>query len=292
MVRFPSSRLHYCWFVPFFCGCSERKNTDPTGARIKGGNGQMIVTDNPSKACQSCHEDIYKAWKESDHHHANRLFALEDWRQAFEPRKYVAQGGDVSTFYLDPDSGKAVIETLGSDGNVHGFTPDMVLAHRPLVQFLIPFPDGRWQTTELAWDVNQGEWFNVYGDEHRRSDEWGHWSQRGMNWNAQCAVCHTSFYSKNYDVTSDAYTSHWDEMGISCQQCHGKMPEHLSNPEAALVVAEKVSDGAYFESCFSCHSRREDITGNFRVGDRFIDHHRLQLPVDERYYFPDGQKQG
>lgn len=277
------------FFAAIFSGCERNGERVSRVAAVSSENGQNIVVAKPSEACKQCHEDIYASWQQSDHANANRLFDLDDWKRAFMPTQYFTQGGDVSRFYVDPKSGKAVIETIGSDGSLKGFTPEMVLAYRPLVQFLIPEAGGRWQTTELAWDVNQHDWFNVYGEEHRQPEEWGHWSRRGMNWNAQCAVCHTSFYSKNYDPASDSYASAWKEMGINCQQCHGEMPEHMANPEADVLPTEKVTDGAYFESCVSCHSRREDLTGHFRIGDRFTDHHRLQLPVSDRYYFSDGQ---
>jgi hypothetical protein len=46
-------------------------------------------------------------------------------------------------------------------------------AVNPLRQFLVPFPRGRYQVTELAYDPNHPDWFNVYGDEDRRPGELG-----------------------------------------------------------------------------------------------------------------------
>lgn len=264
------------------CGGGKRERT-----RLPSANGQSIYTETHSQQCWECHQDIYDSWKQSDHGMANRLFSKSEWQQAFDPTRYFTLHGEVSTFSMQ--NGKATIETLGAEGENADFHPEMVLAHRPMVQFLIPFENGRWQTTELAWDVNANEWFNVYGDQQRRPEEWGHWSQRGMNWNAQCAICHVSHYEKNYDPIRDAYASRWSEMGINCQQCHGEMPVHLAHPEDALVPEETVSMDAYYESCYSCHSRREDLTGQFRIGHEFLDHHRLQLPVSDGLYFPDGQ---
>ncbi len=268
-----------------FTGCQPDGGKTIEGKVSK--NGQRIHRTTPSRICLDCHEDQHMNWRNSDHANANRVFDGKDWEAAFSPTQYYTLDGEISKFFKDGE--KAVIQTVGPKGKIHDYTPEMVLAHRPLVQFLIPFEGGRWQTTELAWDVNSEDWFNVYGDEHRRPEEWGHWSRRGMNWNAQCAVCHTSYYEKNYRVDSDSYESKWKEMGISCQQCHGEMPQHLAFPDEAILEDEMVTQDAYLESCYSCHSRREDLTGNFRIGDRFSDHHRLQFPNQERLYFPDGQ---
>jgi predicted CXXCH cytochrome family protein len=265
----------------FASGCSQDKTV------VSSENGQLIHLGTPSRGCYECHEDIYRSWAKSDHGMANRLFVQEEWQDCFQPARYFVMNGEVST--LSVKNGKATIETLGPKGKIEPFHPEMVLAHRPMVQFLIPFEGGRWQTTELAWDVNEHEWFNVYGEQHRRSEEWGHWSQRGMNWNAQCAICHVSYYEKNYDPIADAYASRWTEMGINCQQCHGDMPVHIANPDDPLIPEELITKDAYFDSCLSCHSRREDLTGSFRAGESYYDHHRLQLPVIESLYFPDGQ---
>jgi len=270
--------------IGLFSGCQPRVDDSTI---VKSANGSDIVLERTSDSCRECHSDIFDNWKMSDHANANRRFVADEWNDAFSPTRYLTMGGVTSVF--ETRNGVASIETIGPDNQRHQYSPEMVLAHRPLVQFLIPFEGGRWQTTELAWDVQQKNWFDVYGDELRRPEEWGHWTQRGMNWNAQCAICHTSAYSKNYDSETDTYASSWKEMGISCQQCHGEMPVHKALPDEPLSAPETLSADAYYESCCSCHSRREDLTGQFRIGDQYSDHHRLQLPVEERYYFPDGQ---
>jgi tetratricopeptide (TPR) repeat protein len=257
--------------------------------KVASHNGSLIHMETPSSHCRECHEDVYESWESSHHYHANDLFKKEEWQEAFGRHQYYPRGGVVSEFYTS--NGKPTIKTRGPNGKSAEFHPEMTLAYDPMVQFLIPSPGGRWQVTELAWDIHEKEWFSVYDDqeEFRSHEDWGSWTGRGMNWNAQCGICHTTHYSKNYDVNTDSYTSHWKEQGIACMQCHGEMREHLKDPEAPLVQSEIVDMASYYQSCYSCHSRREDITGGFRIGDHFSDHHRLQLPIAEYYYFPDGQ---
>ena len=245
--------------------------------------------DTPSERCRGCHQEVYDSWAKSDHFHANDLFRKSEWEKVFNGYRIYVKDERVSEFLVT--KGKPTVRTIGLDGKSHDFHPEMTLAHFPMVQFLVPFPGGRWQVTDHAWDVEKKEWFSVFDreDDNRRPEEWGHWTQRGMNWNAQCGICHTTYFSKNYDIESDSYRSQWKEQGVACLQCHGEMPKHLANPEAPIVEDEQVNQDAYYQSCYSCHSRREDITGGFRIGDQYGDHHRLQLPVSARYYFPDGQ---
>ncbi len=236
----------------------------------------------------SCHQDVYDQWRTSHHALANRTMTATNFAEAFEPPHQHQEGGPVSEIYKTED-GRLIIETLGPDDTIEPFEPEMVLAYDPLIQFLIPFPGGRWQVTELAWDIHNKEWFNVYGYQNRRPEEWGHWSQRGMNWNTQCAECHTSNYAKNYDHVTDAFATTWDQMGISCQQCHGEMEAHLENPVAALIPEEQAVQEAYFDNCITCHSRRENFSGDFKPGDKYFDHFRVQLPVMDQFYHADGQ---
>ena len=265
-------------------GCNKK---DPL--RVASENGSQIYMETPSARCEECHQEVYDRWVESDHFHANDLFRKSEWEKVFNGYRVYVKSGRVSEFLVK--KGEPTIRTIGLDGVSHDFHPEMTLAYSPMVQFLVPFPGGRWQVTDHAWDMQKQEWFSVFDfeDDNRRPEEWGHWTQRGMNWNAQCGICHTTHFSKNYRIESDSYQSEWKEQGIACLQCHGAMPKHLANPDAPISDDEQVSSEAYYQSCYSCHSRREDITGDFRIGDRFEDHHRIQLPVSERYYFPDGQ---
>lgn len=260
-----------------------------SSSAVKSVNGSSIHLETPSTQCIECHQEVHADWAKSHHANANMLFDPEDWAEVFGKRHYIPRPDHVAESYTK--DGKAILKTIGISGEQEEFSPEMVLAYDPMVQFLMPVAGGRWQVTELAWDINEKEWFSVYADEAepRQPNEWGHWTRRGMNWNAQCGVCHTTHYSKNYDPETDSYQSFWREQGISCMQCHGEMPNHLADPEAEITEDEKFDAETQYQACYSCHSRREDITGNFRMGDSYHDHHRIQLPVNERFYFPDGQ---
>jgi len=43
------------------------------------------------------------------------------------------------------------------------------------------------------------------------------------------------------------------------------------------------------DTCGTCHARRSELTGTFRVGDSFFDHYALVIPDETDLYYPDGQ---
>lgn len=247
------------------------------------------VFANDAQSCKTCHVAEFEDWVESHHAHANRLVNFDLDRSAFDPAQSVTIGSYASDFKLDGK--QPVILTMGASGEREHFLPKMALAYMPLRQYLIPFPGGRWQATELAFDPERGDWFNVYGDQDRRPDEWGFWTNRGMNWNSNCASCHMTGYEKNYDIATDSYESKWNEMGVSCTQCHAGMDGHAEAFASGSIFSQSASidPTLIMENCMSCHSRREELRGGFVPGDRYHDFYRLSLPSQPGLYYADGQ---
>ncbi|MGC3958166.1 MAG: ammonia-forming cytochrome c nitrite reductase subunit c552 [Verrucomicrobiota bacterium] len=192
-------------------------------------------------------------------------------------------------------NGSYSITAVGLSRTQEFFRVERVIGHDPLRQMLIPFPGGRLQATELAWDPHAKEWFNVYGTEDRQPGEWGHWTGRGMNWNTMCATCHNTRLRKNYDVTNDAFRTAMAERSVGCESCHGPMKAHnewqYSNKGKNLTdpTIKKLSRDQMFATCAACHSRRGEITGDPKPGDSFFDHHLLSTVDESDLFYPDGQ---
>jgi len=102
-------------------------------------------------------------------------------------------------------NGIASVTSVGLSRRPETHAIARVIGNRPLRQFLIPFPGGRFQTLEASYDPRSNQWFNANGEEDRQPGEWGHWTGRGANWNFMCASCHDTRLQKNYDETSDSY---------------------------------------------------------------------------------------
>jgi tetratricopeptide (TPR) repeat protein len=246
-----------------------------------------------SASCKECHEKAYELWSGSHHGLAERLpNAILD-EAAFVPANAFSHGTQQTA--LLQTNGHYALRTAGLGGSNETFVAERVIGHDPLRQMLVPFPGGRWQATEACWDPRSNEWFNVYGGEDRRPGEWGHWTGRGMNWNSMCATCHNTRLRKNYDSTNDMFRTAMVERGVGCESCHGPMEDHNqwqhANKGRGLKdpTVKRLSRDQMFDTCAACHSRRGEITGDPRPGDRFLDHHLLSIVDESDVFHPDGQ---
>jgi tetratricopeptide (TPR) repeat protein len=209
-------------------------------------------------------------------------------------------------------SNKTFVITTPSGTN-STFVPARAIGVDPLRQYLIPWHGGRFQSTELAFASSVSEWFDVFGQEDRKPGEWGHWTGRGMTWNSMCAACHNTRLRKHYNITTDTYQTSMAEMGVGCEACHGPMAGHASSARnkdsSKIAPTASASQGPGLNStsiigrggsmssenlklmsiCGSCHSRRSELTGEFRPGENFFDHFGLTIPDESETFYADGQ---
>lgn len=245
-----------------------------------------------SASCQECHAEAYEQWAGSHHSLAERLPDAAREERAFAAPPF--QHGSQQTALRKADQQFEII-TAGLNRTQENFRVDRVIGNLPLQQMLIPFPGGRWQATEAAYDPRSNEWFNVYGAEDRQPGEWGHWTGRGMNWNTMCATCHNTRLRKNYDATNDVFHTTMAERSVGCEACHGPMKAHndwqYANQNKGLKdpTIKKLSRDQMFDTCAACHARRGEITGDPRPGDSFFDHHLLSIVDESDLFYADGQ---
>lgn len=195
-----------------------------------------------SSACAGCHPAETAAWSGSHHHLAER-----------EPLP-----GDPPFPHGDP------VRVIGVD---------------PLRQVLLPGEGGRLQVHALAWDPAASEWFSTVADD-RQAGEWGHWTGRGMNWNARCAACHVTGFEKRYDPVGDTFDSRFAEMGLGCEACHGPSSVHAAGgpPPAAPV-----------DGCAPCHASRAELVDAAAPGRPLLDQYAPSYADLGDAWYPDGQ---
>jgi tetratricopeptide (TPR) repeat protein len=268
-------------------GCSR----EPQSAAAPAKAEPLVAAK--SGECRSCHEDIYKAWAQSHHAHAHRpVDAKADAEALGLTRDFALHGVDYQVGWKD--GRPHFSEKRGAAGLPEPYTAEFVLGHTPLVQYIVPAGNGRYQAAELAYDPIKKDWFNVFGDERRQPGEWGHWRGRGMNWNSMCAHCHMTEFRKNYDPVSDKYSTTWREHGVGCHQCHGDFPASHLVPNRKADPAKQTGLTAAGikraqETCAPCHARNELLTGQLHPGGDYNDHYRLTLPTEANVFYPDGQ---
>lgn len=246
-----------------------------------------------SRKCAECHRKEYDEWAGSDHAWAWRYPQAALDAEAFAGQRIKAHGMELE---MQRDAQGNLQMRDVATGKV--YTVGGVIGREPLVQYLLRWKDGGLQTPSAAWDVERKEWFDVFRDDAlqqerggatRKPGEWGHWTGRGMNWESQCAWCHMSGFRKNYDVVTDSFKATWQEPGITCIQCH-KVSATPDAEDGCLVARgdRKLTPEQHDDNCASCHARREELTGNFTVGDKFDEHFRLELPKVPGVFYPNG----
>ena len=267
--------------------------TTPAMPPLLEPEAQVFARYAGSQSCRECHAAQFESWAKSNHGNAERLPNATMDAAAFSPERTFHHGTQQSAAtQLD---GKPAVKTLGFDGKTETYPVARVIGHDPLRQYLVERPGGRVQTLEVAFDPNRNDWFDVYGNEDRTPGEWGHWTGRGMSWNAMCANCHNTRLRKNYDEATDVYHTTMAEMSVGCESCHGPMKAHTEwrkqypQSKEADPTVKKFTRDQNFDTCGSCHARRRELTGDFVPGDSFAQHFQLTTVDESDLYFPDGQ---
>jgi tetratricopeptide (TPR) repeat protein len=274
-----------------------------------------------SDACRECHPAEYAAWRGSHHDLAMQPASADTVLGDFSDALFTHRG--VASRFFRRDGG-FWIETQGGDGQTHQYRVAYTFGVTPLQQYLIGFPDGRYQAFTVAWDTRpaaQGgqRWFHLYPDEDIPPGDELHWTAPAHNWNFACAECHSTRLRKNYDATTDTYRTRWSEIDVACEACHGpggphveaaqtaaggaapypadhalavrlngRGAWHLAPGQSRATLTRPSAGAAEIEVCGRCHSRRSQLSEDYIHGRALADTHRLQL-LSQGYYYPDGQ---
>lgn len=251
-----------------------------------------------SEACVGCHTGAAAAWQGSDHQLAWTLPGPDTVLGDFDAAEFTH--GGVTTRFLTQD-GQYLIETEGADGQRRAFPVVGVAGIRPLQQYLISPEPGRTQAFDIAWDVDARRWYPLYPDQVAPPGDGFHWTGPYKSWEARCAECHATGYSRNYRPETRSYAPKMAEIGVGCEACHGPGAEHVAwaaaptdwMPKAGLTPQGLTVDLAaapdiLVGQCFTCHSRREAmLDGNPLPGTPYHDAYTLSL-LRAGLYHPDG----
>ena len=286
--------LWCCVCVLFLAACGREKEKPYTGESAHWAQEQVPV----SLQCAACHTRQFEDWAGSDHAWAWRQTDAALDAEPFHRQELNAHGATLS-FATTPQGGYRLLQPTAA-GEPRSYEVHSVVGRTPLVQYLVRGERGALQAPSAAWDVLRHEWFDLFAQDERLSAEglaeraagdWGHWLGRGMNWNSQCAWCHMTGFHNRYSEEGDSYDSTWQEPGVTCTQCHRPAPAAdakdgcLVRPEERKLTAEQMHD-----NCASCHARREELDEDFRIGDKFDDHFRLELPILPGVFWPNGMQ--
>ncbi len=250
--------------------------------------------------CASCHQTEHGLWLGSDHDRAMDLATEKTVLGDFNDTSFTNNG--VTTRFFRRD-GKFFVNTDGPDGQFHDYEIKYTFGVRPLQQYMVEFPDGRIQVLRVSWDTRKKEWFEVtppdVPDERLEAGDPLHWTGVMQNWNTTCADCHSTNVHKNYDPKTNTYHTTFNEINVSCEECHGPGSVHvdLANSWSAfwdrnvgygLPRLKGKDSTAQIELCAKCHSRRFQVHEDFRAGESLLDHYQ-PFTLNEGLYHADGQ---
>ena len=71
-------------------------------------------------------------------------------------------------------------------------------------------------------------WFHLHPSERIGHDDPLHWTGPMQNWDHMCAECHATAVRRNYDPSSDRFSTAFAEPGVGCEACHGPARQHVA----------------------------------------------------------------
>ena len=252
-----------------------------------------------SAKCADCHRAAFDDWQGSHHDLAMAEATEETVLGDFNNVTYHdPHNGVTSRFYRE--DGKFMVETEGVDAALQSFEITHTFGVFPLQQYLVPFPGGRLQSLNIAWDSRQHRWYRLPPYDVQGTDDWLHWTKGGQTWNAMCAECHSTRLVKGFDMDANVYNTTWFEIDVGCEACHGPGSRHLqwaSRPPLArpqvqnydlAVRTARLNTQEQVALCAPCHSRRFQLGGNMHDQGELLDKLVPSL-LEQGLYYPDGQ---
>lgn len=270
-----------------------------------------------AKACENCHAEEFKAWQGSHHEramdHVSDASVLGDFSNTV-----FKDAGKANRFFR---KGKEFwVNIQGPDGKFNDYLIKYTFGYTPLQQYMVEFDDGRLQLIPYAWDSREKSaggqrWFNLYPQFNKKHQDF-FWTNTGQNWNYMCADCHSTDVKKNYDLSSNSYSTSYSEINVACEACHGPASEHLQwnkNPLAPYrkkgfardmdkpvkswvkkegfntLKPEHISATDQLLVCAQCHSRRTQISNNNHIAAKDLGERYQQTLITNENYYSDGQ---
>jgi len=285
------------------------------GPRPEAGAGPPAAAFVGRASCAGCHAPQAARFAGSHHDLAMADASAASVLGRFDGTSFTA-AGVTSTFHRR--AGRFFVRTAGPAGEPIDYEVAYTFGVSPLQQYLLAFPDGRYQPFDVAWDARSAaeggqRWFALADAPD--------WSSPWRSWNGACAECHSTGLRKGYDPASGGYATTWEEIDVSCEACHGPGSEHVRIAEQAAAGAappprggrdlladtpdpgrkwafapgattaarvEPRATDAEIESCAPCHARRATLTEGRTADQPLLDTHLPSL-LRAGLYHPDGQ---
>jgi len=278
----------------------------------------------PEADCSACHQKVYMDWQQSDHAKAMNI-ADEDSVLGDFSGVEIEHYSQRATFFVKDH---IYFTELTEGGETRTYQVKYTFGHYPLQQYLIEKNNGRLHVFPFAWDarplVKGGQrWYANYAEEDIQAADRLHWQQPLQNWNGMCADCHSDGLKRNYNLNSDSFATHWDNINVGCQSCHSEAADHtkVKNRLASIKGLDKTDshritlshndkqtlgqwllgpnekiahwqgetrDNSFMDTCFACHALRSPLSDGIVTNSAFLDQFTPSL-IAAPLYHADGQ---
>lgn len=196
-----------------------------------------------------------------------------------------------SVYLLRESGGNYFITESDLTGKAWEHRVEYTLGNRRVQHYLTTLPDGRVILVPAAWDNVARKWVHDVdaGNPEESSGD------RILVWNKTCYSCHVSGEQKNFDPERLTYRTTWQDLGVSCESCHGPGKEHAAQPtKAAVVNPARLDPMRSTMVCAQCHSSRSIYADGFQAGgnyyDYFLPEMEYRLPAsDDPAFWSDGR---
>ena len=256
--------------------------------------------------CARCHLEAYQKWQRTTHATSMQEATPQTVKGDFTKNNAYTFGGITSAMSLR--DGRHFITTPGADGSQGTHEVLYTIGDRDTQWYITELPGGHLQILPVYFDVRRNTWYNpVEGIIASPSDQpldprdTSFWMNFGRNWSAQCFDCHASQIEVNYDPDAGTYDSHWVDLSINCETCHGPGQGHVSFWERALTDADAasmqdtslvnlkmLSAEQSVELCAQCHATKRILKLGYRPGDNFYDFYE-PIVLDFEGMWPNGR---
>ena len=256
-----------------------------------------------SRACESCHKDIYDLWKNSTHGNAGGIPNRDIVIGKFDEKPLTFKDAvvipsitknDKFIFTVQPEVGNPlvlIVDAVVGGGHIEGGGTQ---------SYFTKFPDGTLRM--LPFDFIREE--NIWFVQLRDSSNWEPINKNislndlthgppfrilGTNENySNCQNCHGSQIQVVYKKNEKIYETTFQSLDINCESCHGPGRKHIGIMNSGdLYESEDIGFEALsiqnkdqsLQLCFQCHAIKDEIKKGYLPGANLEHYYSMKMPI-------------
>ena len=267
-----------------------------------------------SEACEACHEDAFRRWKDSLHIQMTRPVAEATILGDFSREARFSAHG--RSYEFGTRNGKPFVTVRAGGRPAETHTVDYTLGSKRFQGYLSTLSDGRIYVLPVFWHVERRRWLDW--KETTPIPDGAH--DLKQIWNVNCFNCHATNLDRGFVPATASYRTAWTEMAIGCEACHGPGKAHVAlmktweqDPktiptyssradnrrlsEILQIFSPRTADPRRtYDTCAYCHGNKRNVFTDFDAGERYADHavpFLLSEPLPEfdaqGEFWPDGR---